>query len=176
MGVKKENSNWYSQEAQGSREELQAFLKEFDTAMFVTVTPEHMVRARPMAIENPTELGDCDLWFVTSDATAKVDEVVHDQQVGVVCFRSRDKAYISISAKARVDKNQELIKRLWKPDWKAWFPNGPDDPSLCLIKLDVEHAEYWEPEGGRARVLVNMVKAFVTKEPAQKGINPPKHV
>lgn len=151
-------------------------LKEFDTAMLVTMTPEGLLRGRPMEIQDPDELVDCDLWFVTQEETAKTGEIDREHQVAVCCYRPRDKAYISISARATVERNQETIRSLWKPSWKAWLPDGPDHPHAALLKLSVERAEYWEPEGGPLRILYEKAKALVQGKPASQKLNPPKHL
>lgn len=166
----------HAHETRGSLEELYTLLKEFGVAMLVTVTPEHQLRARPMALQDPSEVPDADLWLVTGDDTSKVYEINKEHQVCICTYRSRDAAYVSISALATFDKNREEIKRLYKPSWKAWFTEGENDPTITLLKLKVEHAEYWEPTGGRPRILFEKVKSMLTGEPADKNLNPPKHV
>lgn len=160
-------------EVQGSLKELYGLLKEFDTALLVTTTTDKKLRARPMAIQNPEDVPGCDLWFVTRDDTAKVNEIYQEHEVCVCAYRARDRAYLSISAVAQVAKDPVEIKRLWKPTWKAWFANELD-PTLALLKLKVEHAEYWEPTGGQARVLYQMIKSVLTGETA--NLPPPKHI
>lgn len=160
----------------GSLQELHDLLKEFDVAMLVTRTPEGFLRARPMAVQDPKEMPGSDLWFVTGDETPKVGEIEQEQQVAVTCYRHWDRAYLSISARARVEHDQEAVKRLWKPDWKAWMPGGPDDPHIALIKLTIEQAEYWEPTGGRLRILYEMVKGVIQRQPAAKKMEPVKRV
>lgn len=163
-------------DARGNMVELHALLREFDTAMLVTMTPEGMLRGRPMQIQDPAELLECDLWFVTQEETAKTGEIEHERQVAVCCYRPRDRAYISISALATVDRNQEKIRNLWKPSWKAWLPDGPDHPHAALLKLHIQRAEYWEPEGGPLRILYEKAKALVQRKPADEKLNPPKHI
>jgi len=170
------SGNGTGNETQGSLQELHDLLREFDTAMLVTVTPENMLRARPMEIQDPSEMPGCDLWFVTREDTAKADEIAREAQVCVCAYRSRDKAYVSISARAQMVKDSAAVKRLWKPSWKAWFPKGPDDPSITLLELRVEHAEYWEPAGGRARVLYEIVKSMLKGGSADANLPPPKHI
>jgi general stress protein 26 len=172
----KKNGNGTGYEVRGTLQELYDLLKEFDTAMLVTVTPDHKLRARPMEIQDPNEIPGCELWFVTADDTAKVTEIGLDEQVCVCAYRATDRAYISISARARMDKDPAAIQRLWKPSWKAYFPNGVNDPSITLLKLTVERAEYWEPEGGRMRVLYELLRSAFTGESLEANLNPPKHV
>ncbi|AKT36574.1 pyridoxamine 5'-phosphate oxidase family protein [Chondromyces crocatus] len=158
----------------GSLQELYELLKEFDVALLITQTPQGFLRARPMAMQNPDEVPDCDLWFVTSDETPKVGEIEKEHQVAIACYRPRDRAYLSISAVARVERDNETIKRLWKPDWQAWLPHGAEQ--TALLKLTLERAEYWEPKGGVLRVLYEQAKAVLTGESAGKGLEPVKHV
>jgi general stress protein 26 len=153
---------------------MYSLLKEFDTALLVTTTTDKKLRARPMAIQNPDEVPDCDLWFVTADNTAKADEIYREQEVCVCAYRARDQAYLSISASAHVVKNPVEIKKLWKPAWKAWFPDGEYDPMIALLKLKVERAEYWEPAGGQVRVLYEMIRSALTGESASAA--QPKHI
>jgi general stress protein 26 len=162
--------------ARGSLIELKQLLKEFDTALLTSVTPEGLIRSRPMAVQDSDEVLDCDLWFVTSSDSTKVGEIVQDRQVGVGAYRARDKSWLSISAWASFERDEELIRRLFKPAWKAWFPSGADDPTIVLLKLQVERAEYWEPAGGRARVLYERVKARLRGEAADAHLEPPKTV
>ena len=108
--------------------------------------------------------------------SGKVEEIREDRQVNVSCLRSRDKAYISISAIARIDNNPSEVGRLWKPDWKIWMSEEPSDGSISILKLTVEEAEYWQPEGGRLRVLYSIVQSLLNDEPAEKSLNPPKRI
>jgi general stress protein 26 len=157
----------------GSLEELRAQLTDFRTGMLVTQTPEGLLRGRPMALQDPEALTDCDLWLVTSDDSPKVAEITFEENVCVTCFRTGDGAYVSISARARLEQDRTEIRRLWNDHWKAWW-EGPDDPTIAILKLEVRRAEYWEPKGGRLRVLYEMVKGMVTGK--KEELNPPKEV
>lgn len=161
----------------GSLEELQDLLEEFDTAMLITATEEGEIRSRPMAVQLPREgITDCDLFFVTGEESAKVEEIERDRHVGVCCYRSSDKAWISISAVARTVRDRDELKRVWRPEWSAWLPGGPDHANAALLKLRVVRAQYWEATGGRARVLFDELKAVVTGESAASHTEPVKEV
>lgn len=160
----------------GSLQELHDLLAEFDVAMLVTRTPDGFLRARPMAVQDPKEMPGSDLWFVTGDETPKVGEIQQEQQVAVTCYRPRDRAYLSISARARVEHDPEAVKRVWKPEWRAWIPAGPDDPHVALLKLTIEQAEYWEPAGGKLRTLYELVKDAMKRQPAAKKLDLMKRV
>ena len=164
------------EKARGSKEALLALLAEFDTAMLVGVEPDGTLRARPMGFQHD-KLPDCDLWFVTADDTHKTDEIDRHRQVNVCCLRTRDRAYVSLSARARVDRNPSEARRLWKPTWKMWLGDEKaQDGGIVLLKLDIERAEYWEPEGGRLRVLYAQAREPGSDEPTEDEVNPPTEV
>lgn len=160
----------------GSIVELKEMLRQFDTALLTSITEDGLVRARPMAVQDPDEIPDCDLWFVTSSDSGKAAEIARERQVGVCAYHPGNRGWLSISAWATFERDEALIRRLFKPSWKAWFVKGPDDPTIVFLKLMVERAEYWEPEGGRVRILYEMVKARLKGEPADANLNPTKTI
>ena len=163
--------------ARGSLDELKKLLQQFDTAMFTTTSLEGLLRARPMAIQREAPELPCDLWFVSSIDSAKMEELARDPRVCVTCLRGKHgSAYISISARATVRRDPTAVRRLWQNDWKAWWPDGPDDPTIAFLLLQVDRAEYWAPEGGSMRVLFGMLKGLVKHEPADAHLPPPKKI
>jgi general stress protein 26 len=159
---------------QGSLDELKKLVQEFDTVMLVTSTPEGRLRARPMAVQEPADELTADLWFVSSLDTAKIEEIGQRPEVCVTALRGSGKAYVSISAFARARRDPALVQKLWKPDWKVWWPDGPTDPQITFVELEVERAEYWEPAGGSVRVLYEMVKSLVKGERGDANLPPTK--
>lgn len=160
----------------GSLDELKELLAEFQTAMLTTVTSEGLLRSRPMSVQERHDELPCDLWFVTGIDTPKVEEIEQQHQVGVSCLRPKDSAYLSISGLARLRRDRELVRRLFEPDWKIWFPEGADDPTIGILELTVERAEYWEPKGGRLRVVYEMARSLVKGEPAGADLPPRKKI
>ena len=56
---------------------------------------------------------------------------------------------------------------MWNPVVEAWFPDGPQDPDVVLLRVDAESAEYWKAPGGRVASLLSYVKAKATGEPLE---------
>ena len=54
---------------------------------------------------------------------------------------------------------------------EAWFPQGPDDDSVVLLKVVADSAEYWDSPGGRLATAFSFVKAKVTGERIEGGEN-----
>lgn len=146
----------------GTLDELKELLRTFDTAMITTWTPMGVLRARPMVVQQPSPDLDVDLWFVTSLDSGVVSEIAHEHQVGVTCSRHRDRAYLSISAIARVRRDEDLVRKLYRPAWDEWFPDGPTDPTIALIEMEIQRGEFWTHGGGTVRMLYELARAIVT--------------
>jgi general stress protein 26 len=127
-------------------EHLHEILEDFDSATLVTRTPEGGFHARPMRVAELRPDGD--LYFVTSLQSPKVAEIEADAEV-CVTFQSRAQ-FAAVYGIARVERDRAIIDKLWSPEWKAWFPKGKDDPSICLIRVDGRHGEYWDNAGAEA--------------------------
>jgi general stress protein 26 len=151
---------------QESIEKLKALLEDIDFAM-LTTRANGKLRSRPMSTQKFEFDGD--LWFFTSDQTHKVEEIEKDNEVNVAYSKPEDNTYVSVSGAASIVKDRAKIEELWNPILKAWFPEGLDDPTLCLLKVSVEEAEYWDSPNSKLVQLAGFVKALVTGQSADGG-------
>lgn len=136
-------------------------LKDFDSAILVTRTAGGELRGRPMALAEINASGD--IFFATSLNNETVREIEADQRVAVT-VQGKVK-FASVSGRAHVMRDRALIKKLWREGWKLWFPDGPDDPNLCLIKFDADEGEYWDTSGTRGiRFALRAVSAYARGE------------
>lgn len=122
---------------------LHDLLDGFDTAMLFTGRTQR--HASPMEIAELTETGE--IFFVTSDTSAKVDEIKSDADV-TLAFQS-GRTFVSLNGTAEILHDADLIEDLWSEAWRVWFPEGKDDPTLCIIKVVPSTAEYWDTSGGK---------------------------
>jgi general stress protein 26 len=147
---------------------LNELIKDVRIAMLTTLDGGHL-RARPMATQQ-TEF-DGTLWFMTSTKTHKVDEVRADNRVNVSYSDPDDNTYVSVSGRADVVTDRAKIKELWNPIYKAWFPDGLDDPTICLLEVHVDQAEYWDSSSSTLVQIAGFVKALATGKRADGGEN-----
>ena len=137
--------------------------RDIKITMFTTVDAEGHFVSRPMA-QQLTE-PDGDLWFFAERDSRVVEEITANPHVGLTL--SSTDTWISIDGDAQVVDDSAKAKDLWNSFVEAWLPQGPDDPSVVLIKVDPHTAEYWDSPGGRVASLISLVKAKVTGEPYQ---------
>ncbi len=144
------------------RERLRKLIAEFDTAMLVTHGADGGLRSRPLAIaKKGRDPADDALYFSTAIESGKVADLRADAQVNVSMQEKR--RFVSLTGTARVSRDRALVEKLWADDWKIWFPQGKDDPSLSILIVEPHEATYWDNTGGTGlKYLFQSAKAYVT--------------
>jgi general stress protein 26 len=151
-----------------SIKKLKELVEAIDFCMMTTIDRGHL-RSRPMS----TQAADLDkeIWFFTTDNSHKTDEIAKDDRVCLAYSKPGDSTFVSVSGRGEITKDRAKMEELWNPILKAWFPDGLDDPHICLMKVTAEQAEYWESTGGKIVELIGFVKALATGEQAGYGEN-----
>jgi general stress protein 26 len=80
-------------------------------------------------------------------------------------------SWVSLTGDAGVVEDVAKKRELWNSAVEAWFPQGPDDDGVVLIKVEADSAEYWDTPGGRLATAFSFVKAKVTGERIEGGEN-----
>jgi general stress protein 26 len=148
-------------------EQLYGLVEGIEIAMLTTRRMDGHLVSRPMATQ--ARSAGADLWFVTDGETDKLDELQHDPHVNVSYYRDKTREWVSVSGTARTVTDRAKIHELYRPDWKAWFPDdgpgrdgGPDDPRLTLIAVDAHSVVYMVSNTPRPVVLFEVVKGIIT--------------
>jgi len=148
-------------------ERIHGMLKTFPTVVLVTHDAEggiasSQLRARPMAVANLDD--DCTLWFFSSIDSSKVTEARETKLTHVVCQSSL--LYLSIEGRTTIVRDRKTIEAFWSKGVEAWFPEGKDDPRVCLLRFEPFQVEYWDSTGTRGlKYLFEAAKGLVTGEP-----------
>jgi general stress protein 26 len=148
---------------------LAELIKDIDFAMLTTVDDDGTLRSRPMSTQK--EPFDGDLWFFTEASAPKVDDIEREHQVNLAYADPRAQRYVSVSGTARLVRDLEKKRKLWEPTHKIYFPNGPEDPNVALLKVTVSKAEYWESGSNPVSRAFDFAKALVTGDHEQMGEN-----
>jgi general stress protein 26 len=153
----------------GDVKKLAELIDGIEYAMLTTVMPDGTLRSRPMATQKAEFDGT--LWFFCDKDSAKVHEVQHDRHVNVSYADPDDNRWVSVSGTAAVVRDRGTIERLWTPAMKAWFPDGPTDPNIALLRVDAQQAEYWDQPSSKMVQLIGLVKATLTGQRYDPGEN-----
>ena len=126
-------------------------------AMLTTVSTEGQLVSRPMATQQTEFNGD--VWFFAEADSPKIADLERDPRVNVAYSESN---FVSLAGTASIVRDVAKKRELWDANAAAWF-GGKDaeDPSVVLIKVDAETAEYWDTPS-RPATLVKVVKARLT--------------
>ncbi len=144
---------------------LASLIKGARVCMMTTQDLEGNLRSRPMALQEAEVDGD--LWFFTARHSDKGAELERDSRVNVSVINPN--SYISVSGTGTLVDDKSKAAELWSAYYRAWFPKGLSDPELVLLKVSIEHAEYWDVPGGPVTTLIGFVKSFATGEEAEIG-------
>ncbi|TVU66263.1 pyridoxamine 5'-phosphate oxidase family protein [Paenarthrobacter nitroguajacolicus] len=126
--------------------------------MLTTINQEGALVSRPLAVQEVKDDGD--MWFFTGLGTSQVAQVRLDPRVNVSFGKNTE--WVSVAGTAEVVTDREKIRGMWNQVVEAWFPDGPDTPEVCLLRVDSESAEYWTSPGGTAATVLQWVKSKVT--------------
>ena len=135
-------------------ERLTELAKDITIAMFTTVDGEGHLASRPMAQQEVDPDGT--LWFFGERDSNIVQQIEANPHVGVTL--SSSDVWISIDGEAEVLVDAAKAEALWNPFVEAWLPQGPEDPSVALIRFSAVAAEYWDTPGGRVASVLSFAK------------------
>jgi general stress protein 26 len=141
---------------------LNELIKDIEIAMLTTYDQDGSLHSRPMATQKVEFDGL--LWFFTRASSHKVQEIEREHHVNLAYSAPDKQRYVSVSGMARLVKDRPKMEELWNPVYKAWFPDGLDDPDLALLKVSVEHAEYWDSPSSFAAQVIKFVQARAVKK------------
>ena len=155
-------------------ERFYRLVDDLDTAMMTTRRPDGHLRSRAMA--NQRQMSGADLWFVTSEGSAKLTDLAADPHVNLSYYRDSDRTWVSVSGIATISRDRGKIRELYAPDWKMWFAEGgdprhgtPDDPRMVLIGVTVHAAEFLDVDKPRPILLFELVKGWLTGSEPELG-------
>jgi general stress protein 26 len=127
--------------------DLRRMIKDLDAVMLVTGAAGGRLHGRPMMVQDPDELGGCDLWLVAHEQSAMIEDMRRTHEVCLCGTRPGGAGFFSVTATARLERDRPLIEKLWRPAWQKYFPTGVGDPSITLIELTVQRASTWGTSG-----------------------------
>ncbi|WP_026899194.1 pyridoxamine 5'-phosphate oxidase family protein [Daejeonella oryzae] len=154
---------------EGNIQMLADKIKDVKLCMLATINEEGKIHSRPMYTQPIKEDGL--IWFFIDIKSHKVDEIRKNPIVNLNYSDPGKDLFISASGVASVNQDKAKIDELWNPFLKAWFPEGKDDPSVALLKVDLDQAEIWDTPDTKISQLIGFVKATITGTEYHPGEN-----
>ena len=143
--------------------QLAKLLEPMRVTMLTRMEDDGLI-SQPMA---PLEMdAEGAIWFFTDLRSSRVE---HLRAINLAFADPEHGTYVSLSGHGEVQTDRAHIERLWTPQAKPWFPDGPDSPHLALLKIVPERAEYWDAPGSRMVRLFAMAASVVAGKPVGLG-------
>ncbi|WP_374000397.1 pyridoxamine 5'-phosphate oxidase family protein [Bdellovibrio bacteriovorus] len=99
---------------------------------------------------------DGSLWFLISKNSAKLQDLRKHGDVNL-SYSNKHKC-VSINGTIELTEDRDLTRELWQKPHEAWFPEGPQDPAIQLLKVHVHTVEYWESHTSPIYKMIQLVR------------------
>jgi general stress protein 26 len=111
------------------------------------------------------------IWFLTDARSGKDGEVAAAPDIGLVFIDADDKAYLSITGRAEILRDPAKAAEIWKSTDQMWWPDGPDDTTLRLLRVEPATAELWDGPSSAIVAAFEFAKARLTGAKPNPGEN-----
>lgn len=127
-----------------------------------------LLHSHPLTTQNKSMQDGGVLYFFVPKNGDVARHVAEDAVVNVSYADTDADTYVSVAGRASVIDDQVKKNNLFNTAAKAWFPDGPTDPNLGLLAVEIVNAEYWDVEDSKMVQIFKMMKAAVTGETPKK--------
>jgi general stress protein 26 len=132
-------------------------------AMLSTRDAEGTITTRPVM---PVKVDPGHVWLFTALGGGIAGEVRRDARVHLVFMNQSDELYVALSGEARVLRDTERAREMWSPAAGVWYPDGPDDPNLGLVTIQVHRGDFWDMKNA------GLVRFFKLATASALGLRP----
>jgi general stress protein 26 len=143
---------------------LRARIGEVAIAMVTTTDRRYMPSSRPLLTLQFDE--EAALWFFARSDGSLARDLETNPRVSVSYCNPGRRLYVSLSGFARFVYDPERILVLWDERVRPWFPLGPSDSRLALLRVDVDHGEYWDKPSSHMTRLLARAQAKLLGDPS----------
>src|SRR6185503_4005340 len=113
------------------RHRVRSLLQQSEVAMLMTFASGEAHAGRPML---PLWLPeDPNIYFLTHGKSRKVAQVNERPHVALTVVNAR--YYLVVLGLAYASQDPALIRSLWSPSYRAWFPKGSDDREATVLRI-----------------------------------------
>lgn len=164
-----ENSNTGHQPHEGNLQILADKIKDIKICMLTSINEQGKTHSRPMFTQEIKDDGFA--WFFIDINSHKVPEIRNNPNVSLNYSDPAKDLFVTVNGTATVTQDKTKIDELWNDFLKAWFPKGKDDPSVALLKVELEQAEFWDTPDTKVSQFLGFVKASITGKEYNPGEN-----
>jgi general stress protein 26 len=135
-------------------------IKDVRFPMFTWQDEHGHLLSQPMTQQQIDDEGG--IWFYTSTLTSLWECIARRPQVNLGFADQEHSLYVSVSGTAERVVDRARIRAMWNAAVQAWFPAGPEDEHVVLLRVDPHAAEYWDSNDSKMVRIFAMAKAAIT--------------
>lgn len=148
---------------------LRSLISDIKTCMLITSGKSGKHATRPMAVVDTDSQGN--IWFFAGNDSNKVKDIELDQQVQLLFSHPGKDTYIDIHGRANIVNDRQYIKDKWTSVLNAWFPDGDEDASLCLIKIKADDVYYWDTGSSKMGSMLTIAFSAITGKKREEAVH-----
>ena len=138
-------------------QKLKDLAQHVHICMFTTTDENGELSSRPMYTSEIDEDGN--IWFFTNEFSKTVQEVSKDNIVHLIYSHPGKNIYVDVKGSCTLVIDPKKMEALWDEHLKQWFPEGLQDPNLCLVKVQTQSGAYWNHATSRMGQFLHQIKA-----------------
>lgn len=139
-------------------EKFRDLVNDVTICMFTTVGENDELTSRPMFTSSVDEEGN--VWFFTNEFSEKINELSKDNLVHLIYSHPVKNIYVDVRGTCSLIIDKKKMEELWDPALKNWFPEGMEDPKICLVKVATETAYFWNHSSSKMGLLFQMIRSI----------------
>jgi general stress protein 26 len=139
-------------------QKLKDLAEDVHVCMFTTMDENGGLSSRPMFTSSVDEEGN--VWFFTNEFSEKINEVSKDNIVHLIYAHPAKNIYLDVEGTCSLVIDRKKMDELWNPELKKWFPDGLEDPKICLVKVVTEKAYFWYHTSSKMGLLFQMIRSI----------------
>src|SRR3569833_355003 len=135
----------------------------------LTTRSDQGFRARPLDARPDKEAGI--IWFVTDARSHKVEQINNEHDVCLTFIDDDSRAYLSITGRGSIKQDTLQAQKIWKNTEDVWWPDGPGDANVRVLRVEPHTAELWDGPESSAVAAFEFAKAKLTGDEPNLGQN-----
>jgi general stress protein 26 len=106
------------------------------------------------------------VWLFTGIDGDIAGDIRRDPRVQMLFVNQEKDVYASLIGAAEVLHDPRKAREIWSASAGVFYPNGPDDANLGLVRIDVHRGDYWDMKDAK------LVRFFKLAAAAIAGVRP----
>ena len=131
------------------------FIKKCDTAFLSTLNLNGVPEARALAnrINGNVSNDKIELYFTTFGNSPKIEQIKKNNDASIYYYTIDDMRSITLFGKVEVVNDKVLKDKLWRDEFKNYYPKGKDDELYAILKFTPTSYKYYIMDNGEFKMI-----------------------